>query len=85
MKSKGFVVEALAVFVYPRKVPMSAQEHDEFVAMKMLTRFKQLRREDPHKPQPDIGWMLELLHVVREYERNVPRLDVVRYQCASDY
>lgn len=46
---------------------MEPQDRDEFIAMKMLTRFKQLRREDPNKPQPDIGWMLELLQVVRDH------------------
>lgn len=45
-------------------------DKDEFIAMKMLTRFKELRREDPKKPQPDIGWMLELLEVVRFHENN---------------
>lgn len=46
---------------------MEPQGRDEFIAMKMLTRFKQLRREDPNKPQPDIGWMIELLQVVRNH------------------
>lgn len=43
---------------------------DEYIAMKMLTRFKELKREDPKKPHPDIGWMLELLEVVRHYEKS---------------
>jgi hypothetical protein len=42
---------------------------DEYIAMKMLTRFKELKREDPKKPHPDIGWMLEILDVVREYDK----------------
>lgn len=42
---------------------------DEYIAMKMLTRFKELKREDPKKPQPDIGWMLEILDVVRHYDK----------------
>jgi hypothetical protein len=41
---------------------------DEFIAMKMLTRFKELRREQPKKPQPDLGWMLDLLQVARHHE-----------------
>ena len=43
---------------------------DEYIAMKMLTRFKQLKKEDPKKPHPDIGWMLEILEVVREYDKS---------------
>jgi hypothetical protein len=45
-------------------------KNDEFIAMKMLTRFKELKREDPKKPHPDIGWMLEILEVVREYDKS---------------
>ena len=33
-------------------------ERDKFIAMKMLVRFKELRKEQPKKPSPDIGWML---------------------------
>lgn len=40
---------------------------EEFIAMKMLVRFKELRKEQPRKPQPDIGWMLDLLEVVRKH------------------
>ena len=55
----------------PKQSPSnSTMDKDEFIAMKMLTRFKELRREDPKKPQPDIGWMLELLEVVRFHENN---------------
>lgn len=39
---------------------------DEFIAMKMLTCYKQLKRADKNKPQPDIGWMLEILVVSRD-------------------
>jgi hypothetical protein len=44
-----------------------AQEmtRDDYIAMKMLTRYKELRREQPSKPQPDLGWMLDLLEVSR--------------------
>lgn len=38
---------------------------DEFIAMKMLTCYKQLKRVDKNKPHPDIGWMQEILEVSR--------------------
>ena len=39
---------------------------DEFISMKMLVRFKELRRAEPKKPFPDVGWMQELLDASRE-------------------
>lgn len=39
---------------------------DEFIAMKMLTCYKQLKRVDKNKPHPDIGWMQEILAVSRD-------------------
>lgn len=51
-------------------VTVTPMDRDEYIAMKMLTRFKELKREDPKKPHPDIGWMLELLEVVRHYEKS---------------
>lgn len=45
--------------------------HDEYVAMKMLTRHKELRKEMPNKPQPDIEWMLGLLDVARHYDKKI--------------
>jgi hypothetical protein len=45
------------------------EKRDEFVALKMLTCFKQLRRAQPNKPCPDIGWMLCLLDTAREATR----------------
>jgi len=44
------------------------QNKDEIIAMKMLVRFKELKKEQPNKPRPDIGWMLDLLEVARHYE-----------------
>jgi hypothetical protein len=43
----------------------SQLSEDEQIAIKMMTRYKQLKRESPHKPGPDTGWMLELLKVAR--------------------
>ena len=43
-----------------------AGSEDERAAMKMMVRYKQLCRASPEKPGPDIGWMHELLRVVRE-------------------
>ena len=37
----------------------------------MMTRFKQLKKEDPYKPSPDITWMSELLKVVRLHDKGV--------------
>lgn len=45
--------------------------NDEYIAMKMLTRFKRLQKEDPNKPRPDIGWMIEILKVVRFYDKEI--------------
>lgn len=45
--------------------------NDEFIAMKMLVRFKELKKEQPNKPRPDIGWMLDLLQTARYYERTM--------------
>ena len=42
---------------------------DDYIAMKMLTRHKELRKEMPKKPHPDLEWMLGLLEVVREYDK----------------
>ena len=42
---------------------------DEFIAMKMLTRWKEIQREQPNKPRPDIEWMLGILDVVRGYDK----------------
>lgn len=53
-------------------VSVPSMDRDEYIAMKMLTRFKELKREDPKKPRPDIGWMLEILEVVRHYEKETP-------------
>lgn len=44
---------------------------DEFIAMKMLTRWKEIQREQPNKPRPDIEWMLGILDVVREYDKPI--------------
>lgn len=41
------------------------EKRDEFIAMKMLLCFKDLRRQDPAKPQPDVGWMECLLEASR--------------------
>ena len=41
---------------------------DERIAMKMMVRYKDLCRASPMKPGPDIGWMQELLQVVREMD-----------------
>jgi hypothetical protein len=54
------------------KITVTTMGRDEYIAMKMLTRFKELKREDPKKPHPDIGWMLEILEVVRHYEKETP-------------
>lgn len=48
---------------------MTNLPHDEYVAMKMLTRHRQLRKEMPNKPHPDIEWMLGLLDVARRYDK----------------
>jgi len=42
---------------------------DDYIAMKMVTRDRELRREMPKKPIRDMEWMLGLLEVVREYDR----------------
>lgn len=42
-----------------------AAKDDEEIALRMLVRFKELRRAWPDKPLPDIGWMLELLEIAR--------------------
>lgn len=44
---------------------------DEFIAMKMLTRWKEIQKEQPNKPRPDIEWMLGILDVVREYDKPI--------------
>ena len=41
------------------------EKRDEFITMKMLLCFKDLRRRDPAKPQPDVGWMECLLEASR--------------------
>lgn len=46
------------------KTPKMAR--DEFISMKMLTAYKALKREQPKKPHPDVGWMNVLLEVSRE-------------------
>lgn len=42
-------------------------ERDKFIAMKMLVRFNELRKEQPKKPRPDIGWMLDILSTARYF------------------
>lgn len=44
---------------------MEYSEHDYFVAMKMVTAFKELKKADPNKPRPDHSWMLSLLDASR--------------------
>lgn len=41
---------------------------DDFICMKMMTRYNQLRQEHPQKPRPDVGWMSELLDVARSLD-----------------
>lgn len=41
------------------------------IVKEMLVRFKELKKEQPNKPRPDIGWMLDLLQTARYYERNI--------------
>jgi hypothetical protein len=41
------------------------EKRDEFITMKMLLCFKSLRRQDPEKLQPDMGWMSCLLETAR--------------------
>jgi len=36
-------------------------DKEEAVGLAMLTRFKELKRAEPNKPLPDVGWMIELL------------------------
>lgn len=43
------------------------QERYEFASMKMLTAWRELRRANPGKPQPDMGWMETLLRVGMEH------------------
>lgn len=45
-------------------------ELDEKLARRMMTRFKELRREQPGKHRPDIEWMLCLLMEVRANDWN---------------
>ena len=45
--------------------------NNKAIAIKMMTEFKALRREEPNKPSPDTGWMLDLLIVVRRFDREV--------------
>jgi hypothetical protein len=42
----------------------------DYIAMKMMARFKEIRRECPNKPLPDMECMLGLLEVVRDLEIN---------------
>lgn len=44
---------------------MEYSEHDDFVAMKMVITFKELKKADPNKPRPDHSWMLSLLDTSR--------------------
>lgn len=44
-------------------------QKDDFIAMKMLTRHRELRKEMPKKPHPDLDWMLGLLEIVRMYDK----------------
>ena len=49
-------------------------EYDEIefnLCVDMMTRFKQLKRDDPYKPTPDITWMGELLKVVRLHDKGI--------------
>lgn len=60
------------------RVEMPSKEHaDEFVAMKMLSRFKELRRTWPDK-QVDIEFMLGLLEVARETDSTAAALKEAR-------
>ena len=55
----------------PDKFEAPALSDDEFIGMKMLTRFKLLKRVDKNKPHPDIGWMIELHDAARSAELQI--------------
>lgn len=48
------------------KPAVTRMTRDEFIAMKMLTAYRALKKEQPKKPHPDVGWMAVLLEVSRD-------------------
>lgn len=47
---------------------MQLMDRELYIGMKMLTHFKKLKRLEPKKPHPDVGWMYELFEVARSAE-----------------
>lgn len=62
--------ELLEIFRNTAKTIRSTMSREDYVGMKMLTHFKELKKLEPKKPHPDVGWMHELFVVGLEADRD---------------